>query len=187
MSHTGEIDQWISEVRAVSARVQTLMAASTAVQRCVQPNAQAWSVDQVLEHIMQVNSSVVNVIREIQNGTYKAGIMSRFPWIARKLGALILRSVQPQTQSKIKTVAGWEPQSSGQRHDMADMFQQHQEELCAVLHSMRTMPLHAIIISSPENSLIVYTLYAALQIIVAHEQRHCNQAERTIEMVRAGT
>ncbi|MFN9778124.1 MAG: DinB family protein [Candidatus Kapaibacterium sp.] len=185
MQNTGHIEQWIESLRDVRARIETMAAASTAAERATRPDAKSWSFDQVVEHIISVNTSLMTTVRAVQAGTYKAGIMSHFPRVARILGSLILRSVQPQTQSKIKTVPGWEPRSSGPRDDMTAMFVRHQEELCTMIESVRNLPLHNIIISSPENSAIVYTLHTAVQIIVAHEQRHCNQAERTLAMVRS--
>ena len=70
------------------------------------------------------------------------------------------------------------PSQSTINADILDRFLQHQEELADFIDSCADLVDQKQIISSPANRNIVYPLSRAFDIIVAHEQRHLEAADR---------
>jgi len=62
-------------------------------------------------------------------------------------------------------------------------FEQHHQELKKVITESEELIKAKTVISSPANKNIVYYLDKAFDIMVAHEQRHLNQAKEAMEFV----
>ncbi|GJM35663.1 MAG: hypothetical protein DHS20C18_46640 [Saprospiraceae bacterium] len=141
------------------------------------PNAQTWSIAQNVDHIMTINATYFEVIKQIRAKQYSTPWIGNFSMFTNFLGKFILKSVQPDRKNKIKTFPVWEPASSELDEDILEQFKQHQEELKKMIERSSDLLDKGVIISSPANRMIVYKLEAAFDIIVAHEQRHFEQAK----------
>ncbi len=147
------------------------------------PNAQTWSIGQVIDHIIKTNESYYPIFEGIQKGTYQASWVRHVGFLVRFLGDFILKSVEPLQQKKIKTFPIWEPTTSAISDDIVQKFVVHQKELTAKILENQDFILRGTIICSPANSLIVYTLERAIDIMIAHEKRHLNQAEEILILI----
>ena len=85
---------------------------------------------------------------------------------------MILKSVQPEEEKKIKTIAIWEPEKEPIDQDIVAVFTSHQTELKDILDRLSDHFNKGEVIASPANKNIVYKLEVAIEIIVAHEKRH---------------
>ena len=103
------------------------------------------------------------------------------------LGNMILKSSGPVRDKKIKTFPIWQPASSDVPADIVQQFVQHQEKLKTLMTNAAPLLKQNTLITSPANANITYTLAKAFEIIVAHEQRHFNQAKEVQKQIAAGS
>ena len=84
----------------------------------------------------------------------------------------------------MKTFPVWEPAKSEIPTGVLNRFKEHQSELKAMIENSKDLVEKGTIISSPANKNIVYSLGAAFEIIVTHEQRHYEQAKEVLEIMK---
>ncbi len=92
--------------------------------------------------------------------------------------------MQPDRQKKMKTFPIWEPSTSTDIVEILQRFNNHQNELIKKIDEVKEFIEQGCVISSPANRNIVYTLETALDIIVAHEQRHIEQAKEVLQQLK---
>ncbi|WNJ18172.1 DinB family protein [Pontibacter sp. G13] len=142
-----------------------------------QPHASAWSVGQILDHLIQINQSYLYIPDQIRAGKYPLPWQAKIPFFATFMGKMILKSVQPETQRKVETFPVWEPSQSGISSEIWEDFLQSQSDLKIMIESSEHLIRQKTVIASPANRNIVYRLDKAFDIIVAHEFRHLQQAQ----------
>jgi hypothetical protein len=127
---------------------------------------------------MKAHGALVNyaVFDTLENGTLKLPFVARIKSLPRFLGKFILNAVEPSRKRKIKTFAVWTPDSSMVPGDIIAQFLAHHDKLKSVLKEKKGLFGHGLIISSPANKFIVYSVDDAMEIILTHEERHLNQA-----------
>ncbi len=143
-----------------------------------------WSVAQNIDHIMVINNSYVPVIDAVRNGTYKRPFMGRIGFLVSLFGDFILKGVNPDRKNKTRTFPVWEPTQSDLPDDILNRFEQHQEALKALIHNSADLVAKGVVISSPANRNIVYTLEKAFEIIITHEKRHFEQAKEVLQQIQ---
>lgn len=87
-----------------------------------------------------------------------------------------MNSVRPDTKRKIKTFQIWEPVQDKKILKILNTFEIHQEELKQEIKNSENV-LESVI-SAPANKNIVYTIEKAFEILITHEKRHLQQANR---------
>lgn len=139
-------------------------------------NPQAWSIAQILEHLIIINSTYFPIVHALEHGTYTIPFIGKISFIPMFLGKALLASMKGSRKTKTTTFSIWEPSHSEIEADIIQRFRQHQEELKhMIVQCEHHIKAHAII-SSPANKYIVYPLSMAIDIIIAHEYRHIEQA-----------
>lgn len=147
-------------------------------------NPDYWSIGQVIDHLITTNQQYHPIFDQVLEGSYKSRLYERLPLLPALFGKMILNSVQPQTSRKTKTVPVFEPSTSDIPFDILVRFQSSQEVLGGYLTRLAELPLSSIIITSPASKIVIYSLSSALEIIVAHEQRHYLQAQNILQQAR---
>ncbi|MBZ9729857.1 DinB family protein [Salegentibacter sp. JZCK2] len=146
------------------------------------PDADTWSIAQNLEHLILINESYFPIIDKLRNKDYKKPFTAKFGFLVNFFGNAILKSVQPDTTKKTKTFSIWKPSESRLSEDILSRFMEHQEKLKEKILASEDLLKQNVVISSPANPKIVYKLDAAFKIILAHEQRHFQQAKKLLEI-----
>lgn len=141
------------------------------------PSTGAWSVAEIIQHLIILNSSYFPLIEKLHAGTLQLPWTARIPWITKRFGKMIYKSVLPDTKRKARTMAIWEPRRSEIPPGILNRFADHQEKLAETIRSSENLILDHAIITSPANRFIVYPLEMLFDILVAHEERHLAQAE----------
>jgi hypothetical protein len=141
------------------------------------PSPEKWSIAQNIEHLIKVNDSYFPVIAELRAGTYKPYFLAKIPIIVNMFGKLIYKSVLPENTQKIKTFPIWEAEKSNISPEILQNFLTHQIQLAELILSCEDLVKKKTVIASPANHKIVYYLETAFEIIIAHEERHFEQAE----------
>ncbi len=178
-----KISQFKSEFNQLATDYHELFGELSSIALNWKPNTQTWSIGQIIDHIIKTNESYYPIFEGLQKGTYQASWVRHFGFLVRFFGDFVLKGVEPMRQKKIKTFPVWEPTSSTVADDIVQKFVAHQKELCAKIIENQDIILRGAIISSPASHIIVYTLERAIEIMIAHEKRHLNQAEEILILI----
>jgi hypothetical protein len=167
---------WLTKIDELTQSVQQTFGHLTEPELNWKPNATTWSVAQNIHHLITINETYYPVVASVRAGSQKLPWIARVKFMVRFFGNFILDSVEPTRKRKMKTFPLWEPSQSTISGDIVDQFVRHQNELKNLVQSSQDLISQNVIISSPANRNIVYTLARAFDIIITHEWRHFNQA-----------
>ena len=171
-----KVDQWKTEIDAVTHGFINQFSSLIEDEFNWKPHTKVWSVAQNIDHVMVINASYYPVIKHIREGKNRLPVHAGWNWLVRWFGNMILKSVAPDRKRKMKTFPIWEPAQSQLPVTLLTDFKHHQQELKQLIDSCADLIAAGIVISSPANRSIVYTLETAFDIIVTHEKRHWQQA-----------
>ncbi len=147
------------------------------------PNAKTWSIAQNIDHIIITNKTYFPIINSIREGAYKTPWWGKLPFITSFFGNTVLKAVEPNRKKRMKTFSIWEPTKSEIPMGILDRFMKHQSKLKNIIKKSKDLLGQGIVISSPANKYIVYRLETAFEIMVAHEQRHFEQAKEVYQKI----
>ncbi len=148
------------------------------------PSEKEWSIGQIIDHVMTANATYFPLFHAMKEGKYKPHWASRIPGWPGFLGKMVLQGSSPGQKRKYKTGAVFEPRRSNIDSGILEIFRQNQEEVKSAFDLVSGLDLKKTIVSSPMNSAVVYPLYAAGEIITAHELRHLEQAQRVLDRMK---
>lgn len=172
---------WIKEIDFISQKARESFEGLDKITLFQKPDNQTWSIAENLEHLIKVNSSYFPIFKKLKEGTFRAAFISKIGFFTKLFGEMIYKSVSDGGKKKVRTFSLWEPKIQDQNFDILEKFLSHQEELKDWINELDTFINKREIIHSPANPLIVYALPQALDIIVAHEKRHLEQALKNLK------
>jgi hypothetical protein len=175
---------WTSELEKVTQDVELHFSGLTTEELNWKQNQETWSIAQNLEHLIVVNETYYPILASLKSGTYKVPFIAKFGFLVSFLGKTVLNAVQPDRKKKMKTFPIWEPNKSTVKSDIISRFISHQKDLQQKIEDAKKLIEKGVVISSPANKNIVYKLETAFDIIVAHEQRHLEQAKEVLNIVK---
>ena len=178
MDTNTQIKHWTDTLSQCTEDYLHLVEALSAEELQQSPEPQAWSIAQILEHLIIINETYFPILEQLKTGSYQAYWTSRIPGFATWMGKMIQKSVLPETSKKIKTFPIWEPTQATLIPNIVERFQAHQEKMIYSIQESRLLLQKNPLVSSPANKVIVYPLSQAFEIIVSHEQRHLQQAKQ---------
>lgn len=170
------ISTWHQRIDAVTHQVEAQFSTLSSEQLNWKLSPNEWSIAEVLAHLNLVNTSYHEVIRHAIQGNSDMGFTHKLGFLVRLLGDMIYKSVEPTRAKKIKTFAVWEPTQSDVAAPIVSEFVQQQEALKKLIVESKPLLEQDVVIPSPANRYIVYKLHKAIEIIIAHEERHLQQA-----------
>ncbi|MEM9723075.1 MAG: DinB family protein [Bacteroidota bacterium] len=169
--------KWTQALDKTTQAFQEAFGSLSAAQLNLKPDPQSWSIAQNLDHLIVINSTYFPVLDALHAGTYKAPFHAKIGFIPSFMGKMVLKAVDPDRKQKGKTFPIWEPSSSEIEGEILSRFVSHQDELKSQIQAASYLLDQGVIISSPANKNIVYSLPMAFDIIVTHERRHLEQAK----------
>jgi uncharacterized damage-inducible protein DinB len=175
---------WTQEIDKITLDAEMQFSELSSEQINWKPNSQTWSIAQNLEHLIVVNETYYPVLSALKNGTYKKPFLANFGFIVSFFGKTVLNAVKPDRKNKMKTFSIWEPGQPSVGKDIVSRFKKHQSELQKQVNEANELLNNRIVISSPANKNVVYSLEMALDIIVTHEQRHLEQAKEILRELK---
>lgn len=140
------------------------------------PAPEVWSMAQILDHLIVINNTYEPILQSLHQGTFRPPFHAKIPFIVSFFGNLILKGVRPENKKKTKTFPMWEPSKTEIPENIWELFSKHQELLKSWIAESQDLIKKGVVIHSPASKIIVYTLEKAFDIIVAHEERHLEQA-----------
>ena len=180
-----ETEAFIIKLDALTAKFNEVFGDLTPQQLNWKPDANTWSIAEKIEHLNLVNESYFPVIEKLKTKTYKQPFTAKFNFLINFFGTSILKSVQPETKRKSKTFPGWKPSASNQTNNVLERFNCIQAQLREIIKNSEELLKSKTVISSPANSRIVYRLETAFEILLAHEERHFQQAKKLLEIQKS--
>lgn len=172
---------WITEIDLVSQKAKDSFEGLDKIILFQKPDNKTWSIAENLEHLIKVNSSYFPIFKKLKEGKFRAAFISKIGFFTKLFGEMIYKSVSDGGKKKVRTFSLWEPQIQDQNFDILEKFLFHQEDLKDWISELEMFINKGEIIHSPANPLIVYSLPRALDIIVAHEKRHLDQALKNLK------
>lgn len=141
-----------------------------------------WSIAQCLDHI---NSYGHYYLPKIQEGIEKNALRpSKDTFKSSWLGAYFIRMMDPETgRKKYKAFKGHIPTSDLEAYAVVAKFIQQQENLLIYLKEAHSADLNAISIPISIARFITLKLGDVFQFIIAHDERHIQQALRNVAEV----
>lgn len=149
------------------------------------PAPDRWSIAQVIDHIIKTNESYYPVFDSIVQGTLQTPFIGNIPFIPTLIGNMLLNALNPSNQKKTKTFPIWEPETK-EILSALDLLASHHRHFLQRLNELGSFFDKGLIISSPANKNVVYSLDKAIEIIIVHERRHFLQAKEILNELHEG-
>lgn len=180
-----KISHWHQELDDISAQFFSTFGALGPGQLNFKPDVDTWSIAQNIDHLIVINSTYFPVFRELEQGENPTAFWGRLGFLADFFGRFVLNSVQPDRRKKTKTFSIWEPKQSGIGDRILIKFREHQKALKSHIEKLEPAIAQGAVISSPASRFIVYKLETAIEIILAHEKRHFEQASELFRQLQS--
>jgi hypothetical protein len=173
--HLGEL---IESIRTIAVDVRSSFGELSVAQLNWKPSAERWSVAQCFDHLITSNEGYLPIIEQVRGGTKKTRFLERLPVLPGLAGKLLIKSLDPASTRKLKAPKNFQPAQSNISASVIDDFVAQQDKIVEGMKSTSHLELEQIVITSPAASFVTYSLLDAYRIIVVHEQRHFQQAQR---------
>lgn len=174
---------WITQIDKITKEFDDLCNSLTTDELNWKPDADSWSLAQNLDHLIVINQSYFPVLEKLQSGKYKQPFIAKIGFLVSLSEKMILNSVKPDRNRKMKTFSVWEPNSSQIEVSILQQFKEHQDELKGKIIASEELIKKNIVIHSPASKNIVYRLKVAFEIIVTHEKRHLQQVKEILSLM----
>lgn len=140
------------------------------------PPGGGWSIGEVLEHVLVVDTDMISALRDALD---RAGNAAGTPraWKPTLIARVLLWALRPGTSLRVKAI----PKYSNlvPRAGVVAACAAHLGDVRALLERADRVDPNALRITSPINAMVKYSLGDALQILVTHAERHMVQIDRT--------
>jgi hypothetical protein len=176
------LQELIVEAEKVTQESQTIFGNLKVEQLNWKPEPNQWSIAQCFDHVRTANASYFPIFEQIISGKKKSTIWERMPLLPRFWGKMLIKSISPQSQPKLKAPKMFHPSNSNIDANIIVSFIEQQNQVTNYMKVSQDLDLHNIIISSPVASFITYSLLDAFTVIVKHEHRHFLQAKRVFAL-----
>ncbi|MES2523648.1 MAG: DinB family protein [Gemmatimonadota bacterium] len=174
--------EWSAALAGIRARAGRLVAPLSPAERQRTPRAEAWSVDQILEHLVISNNGYAeSMARAIDAAATRGG--SAKAWKPTFVGRILRQSVDPSSTRRLrspKKSRPWPAIAPG----VLDRFIGSVDALEQLLHRSREAGAASQRFSSPLAPIIRLNVGDGFAVCVAHARRHLLQIERTITDVQ---
>jgi hypothetical protein len=104
-----KIKFWQHQLKKTTEDFQAIVSLCEKDELFLRPSAEAWSIADILQHLIQITQSYYPVVKSIRDGSYKPGWIGKRTFVTRFFGNLILQSTVPQNKRKSKTMEPWIP------------------------------------------------------------------------------
>ena len=173
-----QLDTLMQDAMAVAADARSSFGNLSAAQLNWKPSAERWSIAQCFDHLINSNKGFFPVVESVLSGTRKTRFLERLPILPGLAGKLMIKSLDPASTRKYKAPKNFEPAQSDISASIIEDFVAQQERIVEGMKSTGHLDLKKIIVTSPAASFVTYSLIDGYRIIVVHEQRHFQQAQR---------
>lgn len=147
------------------------------------PAPDAWSVAECLDHLNTTNRLYIDGIRQAIAEGRSAGAIGSGPFRMGWLESRFVASLEPPVKLRFKAPAVFRPAPTVSREEILAEWEQTHRTAAELARSADGLHLSKLRVQSPATRLLKFSLFAAFQIIPAHDRRHLWQAARVIEQM----
>jgi hypothetical protein len=178
-----QLDKLIRDAGTIVDRARASFGNLSATQLNWKPSAERWSIAQCFDHLITAHKGYLPIIESVRTGTKKTTFWERLPVLPGLAGKLLIKSLDPASARKIKAPKRFEPAQSNISASVIDDFAAQQKQIIAGMQATCHLDLEKLVVTSPavEAGFVTYSLMDAYRIIVVHEERHLQQAQRVVE------
>lgn len=180
VSSKSELQGLLEEVKAVALDARREFGQLNAQQLNWKPSAEEWSIGQCFDHLITTNESFYPDIALLMSGEKRATLWERLPFLSDFWGSMIIKRARPDAAAKSKAPKVFLPSMSEIDRGIIEKFVAHQDELIEKLSATGKLDLRRTKVTSPVARFVTYSLMDAYTILVYHERRHFQQAERVM-------
>ena len=177
----GELDNFVSELKKISDDAQKTFGNLSAEQINWKPSAESWSVGQCFEHLNVSNEGILSKVEQIVQNKYQKTFWEHLPFLPNFFGGFILKATNPENTDKRKAPGVFRPARSEVGAKIIEEFAENQKRAISLIKATENLNLAKTIITSPVAKFVTYSLQDAYKIIVTHERRHFQQAEKVLQ------
>lgn len=163
---------------AVNTTVRTLRDTLSPQQLTWRPPEGAWSVADVLEHLVRSHDDYLPALRTCVARAGGEAPATPRPWKKTLFGGWLAAAMR--SERKMPAPKRWAVRESP-RQDVAEVFLDRQRELRAIIGDAEPLDWRSIRMASPVSRLIRMNLGDAFEVLAAHAERHARQMERLLE------
>lgn len=175
--------QFVEELEKITHATQALFGGASVEQINWKPAPERWSIAQCYDHMVTAHDLYFPIFERISGGEREFTWLRHIPLLTGLMGWAVLRSLQSEAARMLKAAAVIRPSQSKIEVDIIDRFLAHQAELARYARRMDELKVNQVIIVSPVNRRVAYSVADSLSIIAAHENLHFNQARQVREML----
>ena len=176
-----DVQGLIRDAKQVADDARASFGGLSAAQLNWKPSAERWSIAQCFEHLITSNKGYLPIIESVRSGKKQTRFVERLPVLPGLAGKLLIKSLDPASTRKLKAPKSFQPAQSDISATVIEDFVAQQEQIIEGMKSTAHLDLEKIIITSPALSFVAYSLMDGYRIIVTHERRHFQQAERVTQ------
>ena len=176
-----ELHSLVSQADTVANDARKVFGSLTKEQLNWKPSAERWSVAQCFDHLITTNSGYLPIIDSVLKGQKQSSVWQKLPFFPRIWGKMLIKSLDPSQTRKMKAPKRFEPAQSDVSGSIINDFAAQQGQLIEKMKATENLDLERIVITSPAASVVTYSLMDAYRIIVVHERRHFQQAQRVTQ------
>lgn len=177
----GELESLVSQAKAIAVDAREAFGNLTPQQLNWKPAPERWSVAQCFDHLITTNNGYLPIIDSVLQGEKKSSVWQKLPFLPGIWGKLLIKSLDPSQARKMKAPKRFEPAQSDISDSIINDFVEQQRRVIEKMKATANLDLERIVITSPALSLVTYSLMDAYRIVVVHERRHFQQAQRVTE------
>ena len=175
-----DLPSLIAAANQVAGDARTTFGQLTPAQLNWKPSAERWSVAQCFDHLLASNRGYFPIIDNVLAG-YKRTFWQSMPGLPGMMGRLLIKSLDPVKGRNLKAPKNFQPAQSDISISVIEDFAAQQATIVEKMKATERLDLERIIISSPVTSVVTYSLMDAYRVIVVHEHRHFQQAQRVTQ------
>jgi len=175
------LSEIIDQAEVIAKEAKSIFGALNFRQINWKPSAESWSIGQCFDHLMTTNRQYFPQFDQIIRGEKRWTLWQRMPFLPGFFGNLVFGVISPSSEKKYKAPKNFQPTSSKIDPQIITNFVEHQNEVIEKMKATEGIDLQKVIIYSPVSKVVIYSVFDAFRIIVAHERRHFNQAKRVLE------
>ena len=174
------VTELATEFDAIAESTRQTFGSLTAAELNWKPGVDRWSIAQCLDHLFTGNRAFFPVFERVARGEKRNTLWESMPLLPHLFGQLLIKSLEPTSTRKLKAPKAIEPSNSDIDSEIVDRFLLQQTELANAYRSMEGKDLDRVKMTSPFLRIVTYSLRDACVMIVVHERRHLQQAERVL-------
>lgn len=159
-----------------TARKLTDLLSDAALQQ--RPKKGGWSIAECIQHLTATNHLYIPILAS----AFKGAPAGNGPYVMDWRGRLLKWVLEPPYRSKVKTIPSLEPKIEDLRRVLPD-FIDSQQQFVDAMAPWQGRALDKVLITSPFNKRLRYSIYSLFNVVAAHQRRHLWQAHRVKEEI----